>query len=85
MLTSISYVWRLPHLLISTLLDFHLYLMKILEVTLTLIHNFQDIIFGCIVAYGVIFGDSSYVDLQCRNTRAVAINIKLYLLVRIVL
>jgi hypothetical protein len=85
MLTSIGNVGRLPHLLVSTLLYFNFYLMKVLEVTFTLWHDFEYIIFGCIVTYGVIFGNSSYIDLQSRNARTVAINIELYFFVRIVL
>lgn len=85
MLPSVGYVGRLPNLFVSTLLDLNFDLMKVLEITLTLSHNLQYIIFGGIVTYRVIFGNSSYIDLQPRNARTVAIHIELYFFVRIVL
>jgi hypothetical protein len=85
MLTSVGYFGSLPYLFVSTLLDLHFYLMKVLEITLTLTHNLQYIIFGGIVTYRVIFGNSSYIDLQPRNARTVAIHIKLHFFIGIVL
>lgn len=85
MLSSVSYIRRLPYFFKSTLLYSNFYLMKVLKVILTFRYNPNDIFFGRVVTDWVVFGNSSNVDFESRNTGTIAIDIKLHFFIRIVL